>query len=282
MVVDRLALTIEEKKSVTVFISEPKAVFEGSIIIDARDQRAFRLEGNDWASLKINGKQVMEGNLPLECPPLALEAGPQAIFCHFKGVAKGMSRIRLLWSGSDFVWEPVKPSAYRYTSNSMLAAKDKARKGRNLFAAANCVKCHAADKNHFKSGKMPELFESLPDFKKAGNRFHQGWLAQWVKQPEDHCPSVAPDDANDIVAYLASVKDKKLPALKGDVKTGEKLIEELHFKPWAEKLAKSAKYTRRGLQALLLHPQQYARHTTLLDLRLDAQEAADIAAWMPF
>lgn len=280
VVVDRLALTIEERKAVTVFIPEPKAVFEGSLIVEARDQRAFRLEGNGWASLKINGKQVMEGDLPLECPPLDLEAGPQAIYCHFKGVSKGTSRIRLLWSGSDFVWEPVKPSAYRYTSNSMLAAKDKARKGRNLFAAMNCVKCHTADKNHFKSGRMPELFESLPDFKNAGNRFHQGWIAQWVKKPEDHCPSVAPDDANDIAAYLASVKNKDLPVLKGDPKAGEKLIEELHFKPWAEDLAKSAKYTRGGLQALLVHPQQHAKHTTLPDLRLSPQEAAHVAAWI--
>ena len=280
VVVDRLALTIEERKAVTVFISEPQAVFEGGIIVEARDQRAFRLEGNGWANLKINGKQIMEGELPLECPPLELEAGSQSIYCHFKGVQKGTSRIRLLWSGSDFVMEPVKPSAYRYTSNSMLAAKDKARKGRNLFAAMNCVKCHTPDKNHFKSGKMPELFESLPDFKNAGNRFHQGWLEQWVKKPEDHCPSVAPDEANDIAAYLASVKEKDLPALKGDAKAGGKLIEELHFMPWAEKLAKSSKYTRGGLQALLLHPQQHAKHTTFPNLRLSNQEAADIAAWI--
>ena len=41
---------------------------------------------------KINGKQVMEGDLPLECPPIALESGPQAIFCHFKGAEKGTSK----------------------------------------------------------------------------------------------------------------------------------------------------------------------------------------------
>ncbi|MEN8782801.1 MAG: hypothetical protein ABF379_00415, partial [Akkermansiaceae bacterium] len=240
--------------------------------------RAFRLEGKGWASLKINGKQVMEGDLPLECPPTALESGPQAIFCHFKGAEKGTSSIRLLWSGSDFVWEPIKPSAYRYAANSMLGKKDKARAGRNLFAAANCVKCHTADKNHFKSERMPELFESLPDFKNAGNRFHQAWLEQWVKKPEDHCPSVAPNEANDIAAYLVSLRDKKIPTLKGDATNGAKLIEELHFTPWAEELAKTAKHTTGGLQLLLLHPQQHAKHTTFPNLRLSAQEAADIAA----
>jgi mono/diheme cytochrome c family protein len=277
-VVDRLALTIEERKAVSVFIGTNQAVFEGSLIVEARDQRAFRLEGKGWASLKINGKQVMEGDLPLECPPLALESGPQAIFCHFKGADKGTSSIRLLWSGSDFVWEPVKPSAYRYSANSMLGKKDKARAGRNLFAAANCVKCHTADKNHFKSGRMPELFENLPDFKNAGNRFHQGWLEQWVKKPKDHCPSVAPNEANDIAAYLASLRDQKITSLKGDAINGAKLIEELHFTPWAGDLAKTAKHTKGGLQLLLLHPQEHAKHTTFPNLRLSPQEAADIAA----
>jgi hypothetical protein len=151
VVVDRLALTIERRKAVSVFIPSNQAVFEGSLIIDTRGERALRIEGKGWASLKLNGNKVMEGDLPLECDPLELEAGPQAIYCHFKGVSEGTSQIRLLWSGSDFVWEPVKPSAYRYTSNSMLAKKDKAREGRNLFASTHCVKCHTADKNHFKS-----------------------------------------------------------------------------------------------------------------------------------
>ena len=280
VVVDRLALTIERRKAVSVFIPSNQAVFEGSLIIDTRGERALRIEGKGWASLKLNGNKVMEGDLPLECDPLELEAGPQAIYCHFKGVSEGTSQIRLLWSGSDFVWEPVKPSAYRYTSNSMLAKKDKAREGRNLFASTHCVKCHTADKNHFKSDRMPELFETLPDFKNAGNRFNQSWLEQWIKKPEDYCPTVAPDEANDIAAYLATLKDKTLSIVKGNAKAGETLVKELHFQPWADKLAKSAKYTSGGLQALLLHPEHHAKHTTLPNLRLDAQQSADIAAWI--
>ena len=280
VVVDRLALTLDRGQAITTFIAGTQAVFEGSLVIAARDQRAFRLEGKGWASFKLNGKKIMEGELPLESPALDLEAGPQALFCHFKKTDEGGSQIRLLWSGSDFVWEPVKPSAYRYSSNSMLAAKDKARKGLNLFAAANCVKCHAADQNHFKNGAMPELFESLPDFKNIGNRMHQGWLEQWVKKPENHCPSVAPDEANDIAAYLATLQEKPLTAAKGDPKAGEKLVGKLHFQPWADQLAKSSKYRSEGLQTLLLKPRQHAGHTTFPDLRLNAQEAADIAAWI--
>lgn len=277
-VVDRLALTIEERKAVSVFIGTNQAVFEGSLIVDARDQRAFRLEGNGWASLKINGKQVMEGDLPLECPPLALESGPQAIFCHFKGAEKGTSSIRLLWSGSAFVWEPVKPSAYRHTANSMLGKKDKARAGRNLFAAANCIKCHTADKNHFKSERMPELFETLPDFKNAGHRYHAGWVEQWIRKPDDHCPTVAPDHAADIAAYLATRKMKTSAGDEGNAESGARLIEELHLGPWADELAKSGKFTPTGLRILLLNPAQHHRHTTFPDLRLTPREAANIAS----
>ena len=280
VLVDRLALTIDPKGAITSFIPGTSAVFQGDIIIEARDQRAFRLEGRGWASLKINGKKVIEGNLPLECPPLDLEAGPQALFCHFKRAPEGSSRIRLLWSGADFVWEPVKPSAYRYSSNSMLAKKDKARKGRQLFASANCIKCHSADKNHFKNGAMPELFETVPDFKNIGNRMHHGWLEQWIKKPEDHCPSVAPDEAKDITAYLASLQDKELTALEGDATKGAALVEKLHLTPWTDKLAKTAKYTKAGLQDFLLTPSKHAKHTTFPDLRLEPLEAAHIAAFI--
>lgn len=277
VVVDRLAMTIEEKGSVSVFIGNKQAVFEGNLIIDSRDQRAFRLEGSGWASLKINGKQIMEGELPLESPPLSLEAGPQALFCHFKGADKGTSRLRLLWSGSNFVWEPVKPSAYRYTANPMLEKKDKARLGRNLFAAAHCVKCHTPDQNHFKSGKMPELFETLPDLRNAGHRYHRGWMEHWIRKPEDHCPSVATDDAADIAAYLASRKMKTWAGKEGDAKRGELLIEKLHLGPWVDELARSGRHTATGLRLLLLNPAQHHPHTTFPHLRLSPAEAADIA-----
>ncbi|MGJ8696902.1 MAG: DUF6797 domain-containing protein [Verrucomicrobiaceae bacterium] len=279
VVVDRLAMTLERGDAITTFIKGDQAVFEGNIIVDARDQRAFQLDGHGWASLKINGKTVIEGELPLESQPLELEAGPQAIYCYFKKAEDGSGRIRLLWSGSDFVWEPVKPSAYRYRATPVLAAKDKARAGRDLFAAVGCARCHEADSNIFKPGaSMPEIREHLPDFQNIGNRMQPGWLEQWVKKPEDHCPSVAPDSAGDIAAYLATLSENELPALKGDAKKGDTLIEELHFNTWADKLAQTPKFTSGGLQAFLMDPTAHARDTAFPHLRLTAQEAADIAA----
>jgi len=280
VVVDRLAITLDRGDAVTAFISGDQGAFEGDLVIEARGNRAFRLEGRGWASLKLNGKTVMEGHLPLECEPIEFEAGPQKLFCHFKKNEKGQAQLRFLWSGDDFVWEAVNPSAYRYSPNSMLSVKDKARQGRDLFAAAQCVKCHTADKNHFKGGAMPELFESLPDFKNIGNRMHAGWLEQWVKKPEDHCPSVAPNEADDIAAYLATLKSEELKALKGDVEAGKALAEELHFQPWIEQLVKSSKYTSGGLQAHLLKPAKHARDTTFPHLGLDAIEIANLGAWI--
>ncbi len=281
VVVDRLAMTLEKGDAITTFIPGDQAVFEGDIVVDARDKLAFRLDGHGWASLKIDGRKVMEGDLPLESKALELDAGPHAIYCYFKKAGDGTGRIRFLWSGSGFVWEPVKPSAYRYRSNSMLAAKDKARAGRDLFAAVGCARCHEGDKNIFKpNSTMPELLESLPDFHNIGNRMHAGWVEQWVRKPHDHCPSVAPDSAADIAAYLATLKEKDLLALKGDSKTGAELIEKLHFQPWAEKLAQSTKHTAGGLQDLLLNPTAHAKDTTFPHLNLTPEEAADIAAWI--
>ena len=281
VVVDRLAITLEKGSAITTFIVSDQATFEGDLVVDARDQMAFRLKGRGWASFKIDGKKVMEGDLPLESKPLELEAGPHAIFCYYKKADGGMSSLRLLWSGTEFVWEPVKPSAYRYRSNSMLAAKDKARRGRDLFASAGCARCHEGDSNIFKPGStMPELLESLPDFHNIGNRMHAGWLEEWVQKPEDHCPSVAPDSANDIAAYLAGLKSKELPVLKGDATAGGVLIEKLYFQTWAEELAKSTKYTGGGLREFLLDPTSHAKDTTFPHLRLSEEEAANIAAWI--
>ena len=49
-----------------------------------------------------------------------------------------------MWSGEEFVWEAIQPKHYRYQPNAILEAKDRTRAGRNLFAAAGCIRCHDA------------------------------------------------------------------------------------------------------------------------------------------
>lgn len=292
LVVDRLALTLDKGQAFTPFI-DPKrgneVVFEGNLAVDARDELAFRLEGSGWASLRIDGETIIEGDLPLESGAIELDAGPHSLFCNYRRVITGegkktapqSGRLQLLWSGKDFVWEPVRPSAFRHLPNAVVEAKNKTREGRNLFASVSCVRCHEADKSLVDPTlAMPELLESLPDFANVGNRLNQSWIEQWVRKPQDHCPSVAPDDAQHIASYLATLTESKIEAPKGDATAGKELAETLHLAPWTDGLVAGTKHTPAGLVQFLQHPTAHHPDSTFPDLRLTGKEAADLAAWI--
>ncbi len=284
VVVDRLALTLDPGQPATPFIDPRRGremVFEGNLIVEARDQFSLRLEGVGWASLKLNGETILEGELPLESSQIELEAGPQSLFANFQRQEDGKGRIQFIWSGSDFVWESVRPSQFRYLPNDLLEAKDKTRHGRNLFAAKNCIRCHKPDKNRLsEETAMPELLESFPDFARIGERLHPGWIESWIRKPQGDCPSVAPDSAADIASWLnlttATATTANPP--QGDPEKGKVLAETLHLGPWVEELTAEAKFTEVGLFEFLLNPSAYHADSTFPHLHLEEQEAADLSA----
>lgn len=293
LVIDRLALTLGEGDAFSPFIDPRRGsevTFETSLVVDARDNLAFRLDGEGWASLKINGETIIEGDLPLESSPVEIEAGPHQLFCSFRRSVTGggknteihPARIQLLWSGNDFVWEPVRPSQFRYLPNDILDAKDKTRHGRDLFASKNCIACHAPGKGDINPDlAMPELLERAPDFANIGNRFEQAAVEQWVQKPQGDCPNVAPDAAADIAAYLATLKSETLPATEpGTVEKGAELAKTLHFEPWAEELTSRRLHSEAGLAAFLQSPAKHHAATTFPDLHLSPAEASDLAAWI--
>ena len=292
LVVDRLALALGQDVPLTPFMNPRKGnevVFEGDLVVDARDKIAFKLNGTGWASLKIDGEVVMEGDLPLESSSIELDSGPHYLFCNFRRplISLGRDRgskpgsIQLLWSGETFVWEPVRPSAFRHLPNDLVEAKAKTRDGRNLFAAVGCIRCHQADTGlaNPKTG-MPELFETLPDFHNIGNRINQGWAEAWIRQPKNHCPSVAPGEAHHIAAWMATMKDTKVDFVEGDAGEGEKLVEQLHLAPWIESLAAETRHTKAGLIQFLQDPALHHSDTTFPNLKLDQSGAANLAAWI--
>ncbi|MDF1812192.1 MAG: c-type cytochrome [Verrucomicrobiales bacterium] len=287
VVVDRLAITLAPGEAATPFIDPRRGremVFQGSLIVDARDQRHFRLDGSGWASLRIDGKTVVEGTLPIESKvPVELEAGPHTLFCNFQREEDGNGRLQLMWSGTEFTWESVRPDAFRYLPNALLEAKNKTRRGRNLFAAVGCIRCHSATtKLVSQKNAMPELLETVPDFIQIGERINPGWIEQWVRRPKDNCPGVAPDSAADIAAFLAkstrNAGGGEPPA--GDPEKGKELAATLHFQPWVEALSAEAKFTSTGLVRFLQNPAAHHSDTTFPNLRLSEPEAADLAAWI--
>lgn len=292
VVVDRMALSLREGEAVSPFISPNRGnemIFEGSLLVGTRDTRTLRLDGVGWASFKLNGTTIMEGDLPLESKPVELEADSHQLFCNYRrplegegGKTKALAgRIQLLWSGKDFVYEPVRPSNFRHLPTDHLEAKTKPRYGRTLFASKNCVTCHKADTRTVDPKlAMPELLERAPDFANAGNRYAPAWIEAWTRKPQGDCPNVAPDEAADIAAYLATVKTEELAAPEGSAPAGEALAAKLHFAPWAETLKGSGKFTDEGLASFLQAPAKHHPATTFPDLHLNEEEAADLAAWL--
>jgi mono/diheme cytochrome c family protein len=292
VVVDRLALRVDKNAAVTPFIDPLRCremSFEGNIVVDVRDQLAFRLEGTGWASLKIDGEVIMEGELPLESERIELTAGPHDLSCRVRRTLVRPKddfeaepvRLQLQWSGENFVWEPVRPSAFRHLPSDWLEARNRRRLGRNLFASVGCIRCHEPDANLASPGEgMPELFEKLPDFHNIGNRLNQGWIESWVRQPKDHCPSVAPDDAHHLAAWMATLKEEEIASRVGDAATGQALADKLHLGPWVEKLTAENRHTAGGLAQFLKDPARHHVDTTFPDLHLSEKEAADLAAWI--
>jgi mono/diheme cytochrome c family protein len=287
--VDQLALTVPEGGSPSVFIS-PRggsfgAAWQGSLIVPERDDYTFSLEGSGTVALTIDGKAVVSGELPLTAKmPVTLAKGAHAIFCSFQSKPTGEVRVRLMWSSPQFRTEPVPAGAFRFLPGAEIASWGKVRAGREVFLAALCVKCHQP-RGGVPGDGTPELRASAPDFDGIGLRLEAGWLEQWVRAPQGFCPTIAPQQASDIAAYLATQKDagSSAAAISTDaasIAAGAALVEKLHLGFWVEPLAQARKHTDAGLVEQLQHPARHHPTTVFPDVRLTEVEARQIAAYV--
>jgi mono/diheme cytochrome c family protein len=287
--VDQLALTVPEGAAPSVFIT-PRggafgAAFQGMLVVPERDELTFSFEGTGSVSLLIDGQPVAEGELPLTAKaPVTLAKGAHAIFCSYRGPAAGESRVRLLWSSPNFRTEPVPASAFRSLPGAEAASWARARAGRELFTTAHCLKCHVPRGGATGEG-TPELREVAPDFANLGRRMEPGWLEQWVRDPQGHCPTVAAGQAADVAAYLGTLRDgAELPGRvatdAATVAAGAALVEKLHLGFWVEPLTRERRHTDGGLIAFLQQPAGHHPDTLFPDLRLSRGEAEAIAAYV--
>jgi mono/diheme cytochrome c family protein len=285
--VHQLTLNCAPELSPSVFINprEFGATWQGSLFVPERDDYTFSLEGVGTVSLVIDGQTVANGKLPLTAAQsVTLAKGAHRIFCRFQSSETGEGRLRLMWSSPQFRAEPVPASAFRAIAGDEVRSWGMVREGREVFAAARCIRCHQP-RNQLPPGSMPELFETAPDFDNIGNRLEALWLDKWIAQPRGHCPSVAPDRAADVAAYLRGQKNANWPATPvlddtQSIAQGAALIERLHLEFWTAPLLQERKHTDAGLLEFLQHPARHHADTLFPDLRLSQGEAAQIAAFV--
>lgn len=286
---DRVGMTVPEKTTVTPFMKYGRlfeTVMEATLALGQRDEITFRLEGQGEAVLQIDGKVVAEGALPIESSVMNLDAGGYALYVRYASGDALTGRAKLLWSGKDFPWEPVPPSALLHTSDSSLDWGHDVREGRALFATARCIECHAPEGPFGGTGKkgrfaMSELFESIPDLENAGDRFESLWLYDWIREPREGCAQVVFAEAADVTAYLSSLRSATAPAsVLGNAAAGEALVTQLHMQTWVESLTTEAKHTPAGLQSFLADPTAHHRDTVFPDFHLSETEAGDIVSYI--
>ena len=283
-VLDRVALSVPDQTTLSPFMRSKRpfeAILEATLAMDQRDEIAFKIEGEGEAVLQIGGKVVAEGLLPIESPVMSLETGGHALYAHLASGEASTGRLKLLWRGKDYVWEPVPAARLLHSPDSSLDRGHAVRQGRELFATLRCIECHAPDKPLDARVAMPELLETIPDLNESGDRFEEAWLYDWVREPKGGCPQVITAGANDVVAYLAQQRSgHAAETVAGDAAAGEALMEKLHLTPWVKPLIQEAKHTPAGLKSFLAHPTSHHPDTTFPDLRLTDQEAEDLASYI--
>lgn len=283
-VLDRVAFTVPSGTTVTPFMRADRpfeTTFEATLAIAQRDEIAFKVEGEGEAVLQLDGEVLAEGPLPLESEARLIEIGGHDLYVQYTSQELATGRLKLMWSGKDFAWEPVPPAALLHTPDRSLDWGREVREGRSLFASAQCIQCHQSEQPLDSNGWMPELFESLPDLDAAGARFEAAWLKDWVSDPSGGCPEVAAENAADVAAYLADLgAGVESSDSVGDVEAGAALAKQLHMEPWIEGLAQTAKHTPQGLKAFLADPAAHHSDTTFPDFGLSEDEAGDIASYV--
>jgi mono/diheme cytochrome c family protein len=224
---DRLvALHVPADGAVSPFL--PKGAFEAQwdsvLKVPLRKAVTLRGEGRGHVKVSVNGAVVFEGALAENgATPegkVELRKGGNVLKVEYRSPATGDATFRLQWAASDFASEPVQPASLFLPASAAAALAEGAalREGRQLFAQANCIACHAADGVLAAKGQapaaMPELGRQAPLLVDVGTRFNQEWLAEWIRDPHQFRPgslmpavlhgAAAPQQAADIAAFLAS------------------------------------------------------------------------------
>jgi mono/diheme cytochrome c family protein len=169
-------------------------------------------------------------------------------------------------------------------------------KGKRLFVKLGCHGCHLAD-GYANEGKVG------PRLNRIASKTDASWLYRWIKKPKDYLPKTRmPEfgfnekDLTGVTAYLlaASEKDYKLQASyddSGDPDKGKKLFESVGCQACHTLNGKGENHapdlSRIGnkvnadwLVTWISSPHSYNAKSKMPDLRLNVDQASDIASYL--
>ena len=311
--IDRFpALSLAPGEPATPFLTPGafQVVWKGKLVIPRRQRLVFFFEGEGAASLKIAGKEVLTRETDLAgkgSESTRLNPGEHEFELSYASKPDGTAAFRLFWEEAGFVRQTIPTSAFKTEPSAATTLGALQRRGRAIFAAQNCVKCHSSGSG-FGATPMPETAEIAPILFGTGDRTSEEWLRRWIAEPHaikpttpmpalvDATTEVGRQQASDLAAYLLGMKtgapagpapDAAL-AQEGGVHFHELGCVGCHNSP--DKAAAdptrvplnnvASKYLPGALVAFLKQPEAVNPFTKMPNFRLSDAEANSIAAFL--
>ncbi|MBL8842827.1 MAG: cytochrome c [Planctomycetes bacterium] len=227
-VVDRLALHVEAGAPASELLPAGpfRARWSGHLALDLRSRLRFRLVGRGAATLSLGGAVVLRsggseapapggGDFDVASEEARFNQGPNALQLDYVSPADGAAKLRVLWAGRGFDWEPLPPALLARDGALDPAPLLAVRRGRELFAAHRCIRCHAPDAAPLDAtgtvapipDAMVELAQAAPSLERAGERLRADWIAHWLVEPRALRPTArmpALLGGGDLAAHLAA------------------------------------------------------------------------------
>lgn len=306
------ALAIQPGEPATPFLTPGafQVSWKGKLVLPRRERLIFSFEGQGTASLKIDGKDVLAAadllaNKPSEST--RLNPGEHEFELSYSSNPDGSAEFRLYWEEASFIRQTIPPSAFKADATEATTLGALQRRGRAVFAAQNCAKCHSTT-DGFGASPMPETAEIGPILFGSGDRVSEDWLRRWIAGPQVLKPTttmpalvdVSTDEgrqqASDLAAYVAGLKtgtpagSASDPALvqEGGVHFHELGCVGCHNPPdkGLTDLTRvplnnvGSKYLPGALVAFLKQPDAYHPFIKMPNFRLSDAEANSIAAFL--
>lgn len=288
-----------------------RATFAADVSLPLRDRRQFRIEGRGRVGLKVNGDQVLAGNLRggkelATTQPVKLQKGDNRIELEFESSAQGDGQVRLSWSGDDFAFEPISPESLSWAADDAELQRGAQRqRGQELFVERRCARCHDPEPLRLGESAFAELDATGPDLRAIGARVQKDWLAAFLTDPkrfrrDTQMPRIRfehEEDAADVAAWLAQNGEPlRLPAFADeDVAAGEKAFRRFgcvacHVTPGGDVGAAdldrigldfvAQKWHPAALVAYLQDPRRDHAFARMPDFRLERDDAVHLAAFL--
>jgi mono/diheme cytochrome c family protein len=168
-------------------------------------------------------------------------------------------------------------------------------KGKRLFIKLGCHGCHLAD-GYSNEGKVG------PRLLRISSKVNSSWLYRWIKNPKDYLPKTRmpefgfnEEDLMGTTAYLLASSDKNYELSSkfesGDEDKGKKLFESVGCQAChtlngkggthAPDLSRIAsKVNADWLVTWIRNPHSYNSKSKMPNLRLDEEQASDLAAYL--